>query len=152
MVERRRNSPLKICCLAHHFFARTQSAPHFLQRARSVFTPTPQPIQGIVPPPFANLALWTLQYFPMQLLPQKCVFPNNNHSQLFGPLMLTIGYIDYKSIYSNEYIYLLQRMRQNQPLVLKNNYSEPNPAPTNRIAACRKKEICVHAGLPQSCV
>ena len=91
-----------MCRLAHHFLTRAQSAPHSLQRARAVFTPTPQPIQRIVPPPFAILALWTLQYFPMQLLPQIYVFPNNNHSQLFVPLMmLTIAYILKKFFYLN---------------------------------------------------
>ena len=93
MVDRRRNSTLKLYCLSLHCLTRAQSAPQSLQRARAVFTPNPQPIQGIVPPPFAILALWVLQYFPIQLLPHTSVFPNNSHSQMFVPLMLTIVYI-----------------------------------------------------------
>ena len=56
-------------------------------------TPLPQMVHALLLPPFAILALWTLQYFPMRLLPHTSVVPNNNHSQLFVPLVLTIVYI-----------------------------------------------------------
>ena len=57
-------------------------------------------VHALLLPPFAILALWTLQYFPMQLLPHTSVFPNNSHSQLFVPLMLTIVYNYTKNVFS----------------------------------------------------
>ena len=99
-------------------------------------------VQAMVPPPFAIRALWALQYFPMQLLPHTSTDPNNSHSQLFAPLLLTIGYILKMFFYLNtDFFYckatLVHVCRCGMFFVL--GVSEPPSA------------ICVHAELSQKC-
>ena len=144
MVDRRRNSTLKLYCLSLHCLTRAQSAPQSLQRARAVFTPNPQPIQGIVPPPFAILALWVLQYFPIQLLPHTSVFPNNSHSQLFVPLMFNLVYI-LKRFYLNTDIFYCKATLVHvcRPDVYMQNWGN---------CACRSGVFFVHAELGSECM
>ena len=119
-------------------------------------------------PPFAILALWVLQYFPMQLLPHTSVFPNNSHSQLFVPLMLTLCIYTKKFFFKYRYFLLRSNPRWGagvgralclvSPLLVGScalvvQVCRPGVYMQNCLAsACTKKVFCVHAKLPRECV
>ena len=94
IADRRLNSSIKIRCLFLHFLSLAQDAPHPLHKAIVVFTPTPHPVHGIIPPPLSTKGLWKLQYSPMQLLPHISAFPISSHAQMFLPLILLLLYSD----------------------------------------------------------
>ena len=79
-------------CLFLHFLSRAYPASQSLQRAKGVFTPFPQPVQGNVPPPLASQALCALQCSPRQLFPHTSTVPNSSQRQVFVPFIVMLWY------------------------------------------------------------
>ena len=79
-------------CLFLHFLSRAYPASQSLQRAKGVFTPFPQPVQGNVPPPLASRALCALQCSPRQLFPHTSTVPNSSQGQVFVPFIVMLWY------------------------------------------------------------
>ena len=79
-------------CLFLHFLSWAYPASQSLQRAKGVFTPFPQPVQGNVPPPLASRALCALQCSPRQLFPHTSTVPNSSQGQVFVPFIVMLWY------------------------------------------------------------
>ena len=92
MAARRLNSSLRMYCLFLHFLSPAYPVPQSLQRARGVFTPFPQPVQGNVPPPLASRALCALQCSPRQLFPHTSTVTNSSQGQVFVPFIVMPWY------------------------------------------------------------